>query len=278
MLYIKDGRLNDFLLTKNNFAVLMDFDKTMTTIDSDDSWIIIQNPSIVNPELNMKSNQLADKYRPIEMDYTLCPTVKSTHMHDWYHAALNLYYEYGLTYDNLLACVSYGNVVLRRGIKELLLDFYKNNIPVIILSAGIGNVIEQVLRLHGCLYDNIYIMSNFFTFKNNTLLPFTSPIIHTCNKSLELLPNSIKDQIANKPYFLLIGDFIEDIHMVPTKDLYRTLSFGFLEKNVDANLEIYKNSFDVVLTDHASFYDVGDIIRKVTPPHVQDALHMRYQS
>lgn len=263
MLYVKQGRLKDFLLTEDNFAVLMDFDKTMTTINSDDSWTVIQNPSIVNPELNMKSNQLANKYCPIEMDYTLSPTIKSRYMHDWYYTVLDLYYEYGLTYDDLLACVSYGNVVLRRGLKDLLLDFYRKNVPVIILSAGIGNVIEQVLRLEGCLYDNIYIISNFFTFENNTLLPFTNPIIHTCNKSLELLPTPIKQQITNKDYFLLLGDFIEDIHMAPSKYLYRTLSFGFLEKNVNANLELYKNSFDVVLTDHASFYDVSNVIKNL---------------
>lgn len=260
MLYIKEEKLKQISLTPYNYAILIDFDKTMTTMDSDDSWTIIQNPNIMNPNLFIESSKLVDKYYPIEMDYNLSPEEKSSYMYDWYTQTLNLYYKYELTYDKLISCVKNGHIILRNGLKDFLYHSYQNNIPVVILSAGIGNVIEEALKLHGCLYDNITIISNFFSYENNMILPFNNSIIHTCNKSILALPDNIKQQIQNKDYFLLFGDYIEDINMVSKEDLKKTLSFGFLEKNVETNFNVYQNAFDIVLTDNSSFYDISNII------------------
>lgn len=261
MIYINENKLNNINLDSNNFYVVMDFDKTMTTINSDDSWTVIQNPNILDPKLNTESLKLAEKYCPIEMDYNLDFNLKSEYMYDWYMSVMKLYYKYDLTYDKLLECIKCGNLILRKGLKELLQNFNKNKIPVIILSAGIGNVIKECLILNDCFYGNIHIISNFFSFDDNKLLPFNNPIIHTCNKKMSNLPNNFEKEISNKEYILLFGDFIEDINMVSKDDLYRTLSFGFLEKNVEANLESYRNSFDVVLTDNASFDDVMNVLK-----------------
>lgn len=263
MLYIKEEKLKQISLTSHSFAVLMDFDKTISTIDSEDSWTVIQNPSFVSPKIKMESTKLLEKYYPIEMDYHLSLDEKSSYMYRWYTEVLNLYYKYGLTYDKLISCVQYGKIVFRNGVKELFFDFYKNKIPVVILSAGIGNVIALFLELNHCLYDNIHIVSNFLSFKDNALLPIHHNIIHTCNKTLSLLPDILQNQVCKKDAILLFGDYIEDIKMVPKDFLNKTLSFGFLEKNVDANLDLYRNSFDVVLTDNASFYDIRDMINKL---------------
>ncbi len=263
MLYQNKGKLNQLSLTASNYAVLIDFDRTMTTIDSDDSWTVIQNPNFLNPDLSIKSNKLAQKYCPIEMDYHMPSEEKYSHMIDWYTQVLDLYYQYGLTKEKLISCVKYGNLTLREGLKDFLFTLHHNHVPVIILSAGIGNVIEEVLTLHHCFYDNIHIISNFFTFQDNTLLPFSNPILHTCNKTIKTLPNPLIQILKQKEYFLLFGDFIEDIHMVPKGYLPKTLSFGFLEKNINENLQPYRNAFDIVLTDNTSFYEVQNIIHSL---------------
>ena len=263
ILYQNKEKLNQISLTASNYAVLIDFDKTMTTIDSDDSWTVIQNPNFLNPNLSVTSNKLAEKYCPIEMDYHMPPEEKYAHMVEWYTQVLDLYYQYGLTKDKLISCVKYGNLTLRSGLKDFLFTLSKNHVPVIILSAGIGNVIKEVLTLHHCFYENIYIMSNFLTFDHNKLLPFLGPIIHTCNKTISVLPTTITQKLEQKEHFLLFGDFIEDIHMVPKDDLPKTLSFGFLEKNVEENLTPYQNAFDIVLTDNTSFYEVQNIINSL---------------
>jgi len=40
--------------------------------------------------------------------------------------------------------------------------------------------------------------------------------------------------------------------------------FGFLEKKVTENLRQYQNSFDIVLTDNTSFYEVQDMLDSLT--------------
>ena len=41
---------------------------------------------------------------------------------------------------------------------------YNRNIPVIIISAGIGNFIEKFLIDNNCYFDNIYLISNYNLF------------------------------------------------------------------------------------------------------------------
>lgn len=260
MVYINEEKIKNIHLNSNNFYVVMDFDKTITTSSGDDSWTIIQNPNIMNPNFYKDSLLLYEKYGPLELDYTLDTVSKSNYMKEWYLSVMDLTYSYGITYDKLLTCIKSGNMPFRDGFKTFLDILYDYNIPVVILSAGIGNVIAQVLKLNECLYDNVHIISNFIKFEDNKMLPFNDDIIHTSNKSIDKLPDNICKEINNKDYILLFGDLIEDLNMVHKEDLSKTISFGFLEKNIDKNFEFYKQYFDVVLTDNPSFDDVRKIL------------------
>lgn len=261
MIYINEEKFKNISLNSTNFYVVMDFDKTITTSNGTDSWTILQNLSIMNPNFYKDSLLLYEKYGPLELDYTLDPVTKSNYMEEWYLRVMDLTYFYGLTYDKFLACIKCGNMPLRDGFKKFLSALYDYNIPVIILSAGIGNVISQALKLNDCFYDNIYIVSNFIKFENNKMLPFDDDIIHTSNKSIDRLPCYIFNKIKDKDYILLFGDLIEDLNMVNKDDLDKTISFGFLEKNVYNNFDIYKQYFDVVLTHNSSFDDVTKILK-----------------
>ncbi len=117
------------------------------------------------------------------------------------------------------------------------------------------------MKIHNCFYNNIHVISNFIKFNNNEILPFKDKIIHTNNKCISSLPISFNNKIIDKKYILLFGDLIEDLKMVSKKDINKTLSFGFLEKDVKKNLELYKNSFDIVLTDNSSFDDIENILK-----------------
>lgn len=259
MVYINDDKLNSIELTDNNFYVIMDFDETITTADSLNSWSILENPNFINSDLRKESSKLVEQYYPIELDYTLDDATKSIYLEEWYSKNMNLLYKFSLTNDILINCTNHSNVKFRSGFKSFLVNLYQKNIPVIILSAGIGNVITELLKANKCLYSNIHIISNFIKFDNNKMLPFNDKIIHTSNKDINVLPNDFANKIKDKSYILLFGNLIEDLNMVNKKDLYRTISFGFLEKNIDENINRYKNSYDVVLTDNSSF----DIVRNI---------------
>lgn len=265
MVYFDDKRLNSINLTYDNFYVVMDFDNTITTPDKGtNSWSILENPNFMNPKLHEVSHKLFKIYYPFELDYNLDYDTKSNYMQEWYSKNINLFYEYGLTYDIFLTCVNHADFSFRNGFKDFLNVLSKHHIPVIVLSAGIGNVIYELFKLNDLLYDNLHIISNFIKFdKTGAMLPFNDVIIHSCNKCLDTLPINFRNDISRKEHALLFGDLIEDLNMLSKDELKNSLSFGFLENEVENNFELYKEHFDVVLTDNSSFYDVRNVLNNV---------------
>lgn len=261
MVYINNKKIDSFNLSDNNICVVMDFDRTITTNDSMGSWAVLENPDFMNPNFKKESQLLIDEYYPHELDYSLDKETKSTYMQEWYKKNLDLFYKYNLTNDILLNCVKHSDIKFRNGFADFFKDLHFKNIPVIIISAGIGNVIVELLKINNCYYDNVHVFSNFIKFEDNLMLPFTNEIIHTSNKNLAITKHS--DIIANKNYIILLGDLIEDLNMIPSKDLNRAVTFGFLEQNVVENFKFYKEAFDIVLTNNSSFDDVERVLIKL---------------
>ncbi len=48
--------------------------------------------------------------------------------------------------------------------------------------------------------------------------------------------------------------------MVTKDKLEKTITVGFLDKKIKQNLELYKATFDIVLTENASFKEIEDVI------------------
>lgn len=255
MQYIKDDVLKKIKLNKSNFYVAIDFDQTITSEQSIDTWDACGYS--LGENYKKEAHTLYEKYAPIERDYTISFEQKNKAMLEWYYACLKLYYKYNLTLENFKNAFNEFDLEFRSGSKQFLYNMYKNNIPVIILSAGIGNVIELFLQKNNCYFDNIYIISNFIKFdENGNIKKFEGNLIHTLNKSMDNHINQeFAEKIENKKYRLLIGDFIEDKNMISQKDWDKTISIGFLQKNVQKNLEVYKHNFDIVLTGEDSCFE-----------------------
>ena len=164
--------------------------------------------------------------------------------------------------EKLKESIDNSKLILREGAKDFLFKLYKNNIPVIIFSAGIGNVIEQCLKKEECYYNNITIISNFIKFdKNGNMIKFSDNMIHSLNKNIDKLSDyRLKEKIEEKEYRVVIGDLVEDIYMMGEYPESKSLKIGFLNKNVVENLEVYKKNFDIVLTEENSFYDIEKYI------------------
>lgn len=262
MIYINDEKLKKLIFDYDNFCVLMDFDKTMTHGSSSGSWGVFENTNYMKSGFIKDSINLANQYYPYELNYSLDNDTKSKYLNEWYYKNMDLLYNYNLTESILLNCINDNPMKFRNGCIQFLNLLYKKNIPVVILSAGIGNVIVEALKKQNCLFPNIYILSNFIGFKNNKMLPFTSPIIHTSNKSIDKLPITFLNKIRAKENILLFGDLIEDLYMVKKEELNRTLSFGFLDNFDNNKLNHYLDNYDIVMTDNASYDDVFDVLKK----------------
>ena len=267
MIYLNDEKkINELKekINKENKCVFIDFDKTITSNKSQDSWAASANKTILGEQLAKDLDKYYEKYGSIELDYAISEKEKEKCMIEWYEKCMDLYYTYYLTKDKLKESIDNSKLELREGAKDFLFKLYKENIPVIILSAGIGNVIEQFLKEKECYYENINIISNFIKFdENGDMIKFSDNIIHTLNKSIDKLGDSkLKEKIEKKEYRIVIGDLIEDINMMGEYPENKSLKIGFLNKNITKNLEVYKKNFDIVLTDKSDFYSIIDFLYK----------------
>ena len=144
--------------------------------------------------------------------------------------------------------VEASNCELRDSTDVLLNTAEKGSVPFIILSAGIGDLIREILTHQKLLLENMRIVSNFLEFDSETgvVVGLRSDMpIHMFNKKA---PS--QEGLEERKNIVLIGDSLGDVRMADgIKDINVVLSIGFLNKNVEANLSEYKRCFDVVLVD-----------------------------
>ena len=198
MEYINTNKLEKLKINKDNTFIVLDFDRTITTFESLDSWDA--SGKELDKEFKDKQNELYKYYRPIEMDYTIKNEEKEIYMEEWYNKCINLYYEHHLTKEKFEKSMKDSKLIFREGTREFLKKANQNQIPLIILSAGIGNVIEQFLKANDCYFENMYIISNFIEFdKNGNMKKFNDNVIHTGNKKIKgNLSKEFQEKIVNR--------------------------------------------------------------------------------
>lgn len=263
MKYINTNKIENLNISKDNYYVVLDFDKTITNKNSLDSWMAIADFEIYGEEFKKQIEELNAKYEPIELDYTLDDVTKEQYMEQWYQKSMDILYQYQMTYSKLQKALQQETMHFRKGAKEFLDKLQQEKVPVIILSAGIGNVIEEFLKKQECYHNNIYIISNFIQFKEDKMQKFTAPMLHSMNKKVEgSLPENLQNKIKEKQYIILCGDIIEDIQMIEKEKLDKTITIGFLNNKLEENLTFYNQNFDIVLTEeNACFQEVEKIIK-----------------
>lgn len=259
MIFIKNGikekisKWND-----KDFYILTDFDRTITSGDSNSSWGILSGNNF-NEEYEKERKKLHNYYRPLEIDSNISFEEKNKLMEEWWIKHINLLIKYKISEDIVKNALNDNNLMkFRKGAKDFLKNMYERNIPVIIISAGIGNFIEQFLIKNNCYYKNIYIISNFIKFENNIAVGIKGNIIHSFNKNEISITKEIKEVIKNKTYNIVFGDTIGDSFMSNEK----SLKIGFLDEKIEENLNDYKNNFNIVCTNNTSYEDLFNELKK----------------
>lgn len=216
-------------------------------------------PNFLGGELLEKRTKIFNYYRPIELDYTLKLEEKQKMMKEWANKSFSLISEY-ITEDIIDKSTDDCNMHLRDGVKEFLDKMNKQNITVIIMSAGIGNIIKSFLKKENVLYDNIVLISNFFEFVNNKPHIDLESIMATSNKNYLKIPAQLRQKLQKMDKIILIGDIIEDTKMVEKEQLYKTITIGFLNANIEENFEEYNKNFDIVITDNDDFNSIKEVL------------------
>ncbi|MCI8362555.1 MAG: hypothetical protein HFJ41_05460 [Clostridia bacterium] len=245
MKYINSKKIDNIKLTKENFYILIDFDRTLTKGNSISGWRVLYHSGLLGDDFTKRYDEIHDQNHET-WEYR-------------FKAYINLLREKGLNNEIIKDAVKDIKLELRDGAKEFLLQMYNLNIPVIIISCSLKNVIKEYLKFNNCYYNNIYIYSNYYDIEDNGKNDIYEVTPHSKNKIT--FSKELNEIIKTRDYALLFGDIVDDVNMVSKDKLNSTITVGFLDKKIEENLELYKSTFDIVLTDNANFKEIEDIIK-----------------
>lgn len=251
------------------FHVVSDYDKTLTKCFDNGKKIhstiaLIRDGKYLTEDYPKKAYALFDKYNPIETDDTLDEEYKSKKMKEWWKTHEKILISSGMHKDIIKDIINKYPEILREGIHEFLDLLNKESIPLLIFSSGIGNIIEGYLKKENLLTPNIHILSNTFDFdKKGYAIGYKEEVIHLFNKSEKKITNKkYKELISKRTNVLLLGDSLGDLGMA--NDLNSdVLSIGFLNEKVNEKLELYKEKFDVVITNDGDMNHINSLLKQI---------------
>ncbi len=223
------------------------------------SWAIFVNK--LGDEYTKERNKLYDHYHPIEIDITLDFNYKSKMTAEWFQKHLELMVKHGVTTDMISKSLDDGQITLREGVVEFLKMITNKNIPLIIFSAAIGDVIKMQLKPLNLDMQNTHILSNFFNFdENGKAIGFKSDLVHPFNKT-EMLINkeTYKDQVVKRPNCILLGDALYDATMADGMNHETILKIGFLNGN-ESEKETFSKVYDVLVEEDTNMDAVNELI------------------
>jgi 5'-nucleotidase len=240
--------------------VIADFDNTLTQYwdngkRSLSSHGVLEESSLMPSDVRTKLNELYKKYYPIEIRHDLPKDEKVKAMVEWWTTAHQIFIDCGLTKSTLKEAVRTTRILFRPLLKEFIDLVSKRQIPLLIFSAGLGDVIYELLNLEeGYWTSDMAIVSNYMIFNDEGLLVgFKDPLIHVLNKNEAGLPSTIHaEKVAHRDNVILLGDSLGDLHMADGLRHEVKLTVGFLNHDVDNSLARYEDAFDIVLLNDTS--------------------------
>jgi len=189
--------------------LLFDFDRTMTVSASGDddatTWQVLQRH--LPAEGQVQYGELYQKYRQLEIEGRLTEADAS----DWFRGVLRLYVAYGVNLNEVET--DFVSVVsLRPDTKELLEWCSAQAVPTAILSAGIKDVIEILLKHYDVQADPV--VSTQLTTDEKGIITgwMDDTLIHVLNKHEAGHPGLEQIRSA-RPNCILIGDSMDDASM-----------------------------------------------------------------
>ncbi|XP_068923806.1 7-methylguanosine phosphate-specific 5'-nucleotidase isoform X2 [Petaurus breviceps papuanus] len=226
---------------RNKLQVISDFDMTLTRFGFNGkrcptSYNILDNSKLISEECQKKLKDLLHYYYPIEIDPNRTVKEKFPLMVEW------------------------------DGFETFFNTLYRSNIPLLIFSAGIGDILEEIIRQMNVFHPNIHVVSNYMDFDESGYLQgFKGNLIHTYNKNGSVLEDSkYFEQLQAKTNILLLGDSMGDLTMADgVSNVGNILKIGFLNDKVEERRERYVDSYDIVLEKDETLDVVNGILTHI---------------
>ena len=263
---IKDGHAN--------LQFIVDFDNTLTKthrdgVSLDCSWGVLENYKELPSSYHERVRAAKDKYHPIELDVSISQEEKIPIMIQWYQEANRCLADSGVKLPWLPLMVEQSNVELRDQTDNMLKTLHNKEVPVLVLSAGVGDLINHIMDHFGVLHSNVKLVSNFLKFDEEGnivgLKGEESELIHMYNKAETVRKRS--EEASERKNVIVLGDSLGDLHMAAgVKDPNVVLTIGFLNNNIESSLETYKENFDIVLVDDQTMSFPNSLLGEILSP------------
>lgn len=269
-------RVEEIILSLQNggaskLQIISDFDMTLTRFAHNGkrcptSHNIVDTSRLISEDCRKTLKDLLDTYYPIEIDPSRSVAEKLPLMVEWWTKAHGCLVEQKIRKDQLEMAVRESDAMLRDGFKPFFDKLYEHSIPLVIFSAGIGDVLEEIIRQAGVFHPNVKVVSNYMDFDDNGVLrAFKGELIHTYNKQEGALKNSgLFNQQTESRNIILLGDSMGDLSMADgVENTENILKIGFLNDKVEERREQYLNSYDIVLVKDESMDVVNGILQHI---------------
>ncbi|NWI97406.1 5NT3B nucleotidase, partial [Pitta sordida] len=251
--------------------VISDFDMTLSRFACNGrrcptSYNILDTSRVISEASKKKLQDLLHYYYPIEIDPSRTLEEKRPLMVEWWTRAHELLAQQKIHKHDIAQIVRESEAMLRDGFKEFFDQLLKSNIPLFIFSAGIGDILEEIIRQANVFHPNIKVVSNYMGFDEKEVLThFKEPLIHTYNKNNTVLQGTAYfQQLSTRTNIILLGDSMGDLTMadgIPTVE--NILKIGFLNDKVEERRGTYLEAYDIVLESDETLDVVNGILRYI---------------
>lgn len=287
---------------KEKLLIVSDFDFTISRfaqrpgVRGASCHKVLEDSGVLGSDYEVKGQAVQHKYYAYEVDPHLDDVTKNRYMEEWVHKSHELLLEFRLTRTLLKEAVRLAldrkAMNLRNHLGSYFAMMREHEIPLLIFSAGIGEVLQEVLHQEHIFDANhpqdVTVISNKCIFADTTaeellleqgvspsaslqlpvvdadpsdlLVGFVEPMIHVFNKKASVFLNRHpffkRPDIATKTNLLMLGDSPRDVDMSEgmAHPAERTLNIGFVNDKVIERLDTYLTcGFDILLFDDCGY-------------------------
>eukprot|EP00904_Undaria_pinnatifida_P008861 jgi/Undpi1/5104/HiC_scaffold_19.g08456.m1 len=232
---------------------------------------VIGDSGLLSEEFQERTVALRAHYYPLEVQPDLTDERRLHHMIEWVTKVHEAMAEAGITRDIVAAAVAKSKLEFRRGHGEFFEWLENAEVPLLLFSAGIADVLEEALkqRAEKPVPPNCRIISNKMVFDEiGVMTGFEGEVLHVFNKhasSPVVAPYFRTEQMQRRGNVILLGDSLGDLNMAKGAGSGEVITVGFLNDKVEERLEAYRSAFDVVILGDGSFDFVLQLLEDIAP-------------
>ncbi len=190
-------------------VAVCDFDGTVTTADSDVTMNAMAKAMGYNSAFAGERDALYREYKPVleQAAQEDRPALERK----WWSRQMALFLRHQIPPETYTDALKSLHFELRPEAAELLRYCEEHDVPVFIVSAGLGNLIIPILAWSGFLSPNLRVLSNFVRYAGEEAVSYTAPVT-PANKGthLQMELSSFENYIA-----VIYGDTEEDLKLLP---------------------------------------------------------------